>query len=75
MRELLDGGLKRGDRAVIADPDDAFLSRFYDRYRGDVLLNPFDARSAKWDPFPELKNPYDDQMARPSIPDRGNWSS
>jgi type IV secretory pathway TraG/TraD family ATPase VirD4 len=80
MRELLDGALKRGDRAVIADPDGAFLSRFYDRYRGDVILNPFDARSAKWDLFSELKNPYDiDQMARAFIPDRGNadptWTS
>ena len=73
MRELLDGALKRGDRAVIADPDGAFLSRFYDRARGDVILNPFDSRSAKWDLFSELKNPYDiDQMARAFIPDRGN---
>ena len=73
MRELLDGALKRGDRAVIADPDGAFLSRFYDRHRGDIILNPFDSRSAKWDLFSELKNPYDiDQMARAFIPDRGN---
>ena len=73
MRELLDGALNRGDRAVIADPDGAFLSRFYNRYRGDVILNPFDSRSAKWDLFSELKNPYDiDQLARAFIPDRGN---
>jgi type IV secretory pathway TraG/TraD family ATPase VirD4 len=73
MRELLDGALNRGDRAVIADPDGAFLSRFYNRGRGDVILNPFDSRSAKWDLFAELKNPYDiDQMARAFIPDRGN---
>jgi type IV secretory pathway TraG/TraD family ATPase VirD4 len=73
MRELLAGALNRGDRAVIADPDGAFLSRFYNRARGDVILNPFDSRSAKWDLFSELKNPYDiDQMARAFIPDRGN---
>lgn len=73
MRELLDGALKRGDRAVIADPDGAFLSKFYHRARGDVILNPFDVRSAKWDLFSELKNPYDiDQMARAFIPDRGS---
>jgi type IV secretory pathway TraG/TraD family ATPase VirD4 len=73
MRELLDGALKRGDRAVIADPDGTFLSRFYNRHRGDIILNPFDSRSAKWDLFAELKNPYDiDQMARAFIPDRGN---
>jgi type IV secretory pathway TraG/TraD family ATPase VirD4 len=73
LRELLDGALKRGDRAVIADPDGAYLSRFYNPSRGDVILNPFDARSAKWNLFAELKNPYDiDQMARAFIPDRGN---
>jgi type IV secretory pathway TraG/TraD family ATPase VirD4 len=73
MRELLAGALNRGDRAVIADPDGAFLSRFYNPARGDVILNPFDLRSAKWDIFSELKNPYDiDQMARAFIPDRGN---
>ena len=80
MRELLDGALMRGDRAVIADPDGAYLSRFYDPLRGDRILNPFDARSAKWDLFAELKNPYDiDQMARAFIPDRANadptWTS
>jgi type IV secretory pathway TraG/TraD family ATPase VirD4 len=65
MRELLSGALNRGDRAVIADPDGGFLSRFYNRARGDVILNPFDSRSAKWNLFSELKNPYDiDQMAR-----------
>jgi type IV secretory pathway TraG/TraD family ATPase VirD4 len=73
MRELLEGALKRGDRAVIADPDGSFLSRFYSPSRGDVILNPFDARSAKWDLFAELKNPYDiEQMARALIPDRAN---
>jgi hypothetical protein len=49
MRELLDGAPKRGDHAVIADSDGAYLSRFYIRSRGDVILNPFDPQSAKWD--------------------------
>ena len=51
MRELLNGALKRGDRAIIADPDGGYLSRFYDPSRGDVILNPFDTRSAKWNLF------------------------
>ena len=42
IRELLDGALARGDRAVIADPDGGYLNRFYDPARGDVILNPFD---------------------------------
>jgi type IV secretory pathway TraG/TraD family ATPase VirD4 len=73
MRELLHAGLWRGDRAVIADPDGGYLSRFYDPNRGDVILNPFDARSAKWDVFAELRNPYDvDELAQAFIPDRGS---
>jgi len=71
MRELLHGALARGDRAVIADPDGAYLSRFYDPERGDVILNPFDARSAKWDIFAELTSVYDvEQLARSLIPDQ-----
>ena len=73
IRELLHGALKRGDRAVIADPDGGYLSRFYDPVRGDVILNPFDARSAKWDLFAELRNTYDvDELAQAFIPDRGS---
>jgi type IV secretory pathway TraG/TraD family ATPase VirD4 len=80
LRELLCGALTRGDRAVIADPDGTYLSTFYTPHRGDVILNPFDRRSAKWDLFSELKQPYDiDQLARALIPDRGNadhtWTS
>ena len=49
IRELLRGAEGRGDRAIIADPDGGFLSRFYDSAWGDIILNPFDARSAAWD--------------------------
>jgi type IV secretory pathway TraG/TraD family ATPase VirD4 len=73
MRELLHAALYRGDRAVIADPDGGYLSCFYTPSRGDVILNPFDARSAKWDVFAELRNPYDvDELAQAFIPDRGS---
>jgi type IV secretory pathway TraG/TraD family ATPase VirD4 len=73
MRELLHAALYRGDRAVIADPDGGYLSSFYTPNRGDVILNPFDARSAKWNVFAELRNPYDvDELAQAFIPDRGS---
>ena len=69
--EMLEGALERGDRAVIADPDGGYLHRFYDARRGDVVLNPFDERSVKWDLFAEIKTPYDvDQLARSLIPDQ-----
>jgi type IV secretory pathway TraG/TraD family ATPase VirD4 len=70
IRELLQAALRRGDRAVIADPDAGYLKRFYNPDRGDLILNPFDPRSVKWDLFAEIKNPYDfEQLARSLIPD------
>ena len=70
IRELLGAALARGDRAVIADPDGGYLRRFYDPRRGDVVLNPFEPRSAKWDLFGEISDDYDvEQLARSLIPD------
>jgi len=73
IRELLRGALRRGDRAVLADPDGGNLALFHDRYRGDTVLNPFDARSAGWSPFGEIRNPFDiDQLACGLIPACGD---
>jgi type IV secretory pathway TraG/TraD family ATPase VirD4 len=70
IQEILGGALARGDRAVIADPDASYLKRFHSSERGDVILNPFDERSVKWDLFSEIENPYDvEQLARSLIPD------
>ena len=69
IRELLAGALERGDRAVITDPDGGYVARFYDRYRGDVILNPFEPYSVKWDLFAEIHNSYDvEQLASGLIP-------
>jgi type IV secretory pathway TraG/TraD family ATPase VirD4 len=69
IAELLRGALDRGDRAVIADPDGGYLARFHDRRRGDVILNPFERHSVKWDPFAEINTPYDiEQLASGLIP-------
>jgi type IV secretory pathway TraG/TraD family ATPase VirD4 len=59
IRELLAGALARGDRAVFADPDGGYRDRFFRRYRGDIILNPFDRHSVKWDPFAEIHDAYD----------------
>ena len=70
IREMLSSALARGDRAVIADPDAGYVRHFYDANRGDLILNPFDPRSAKWDLFGEITDDYDvDQLARSLIPD------
>jgi len=70
IEEIMSSALARGDRAVIADPDGGYMRRFYRPERGDVVLNPFDERSVKWDVFSEIKNAYDvEQLARSLIPD------
>ena len=69
IRELLGSAIARGDRAVFADPDAGYLEHFYDRYRGDIVLNPFESQSVKWDLFAEIKNSFDvDQLANGLIP-------
>lgn len=68
--ELLGAALARGDRAVIADPDGGYLRRLYCADRKDLILNPFEPASIKWDLFGELTSAYDvEQLARALIPD------
>ena len=69
IRELLGAALARGDRAVIADPHGGYRERFFNPLRGDVLLNPFEPASVRWDPFAELLAPGDaEQLAGSLIP-------
>src|SRR6202011_4916472 len=76
ITELLEGALERGDRAVFADPDGGYLARFRDPGRGDVILNPFDPRSVKWDPFSQIHPAYDvEQLASGLIPSTEDASS
>jgi type IV secretory pathway TraG/TraD family ATPase VirD4 len=70
IRELLDAALARGDRAVIADPDGGYLGHFHDAARGDVILNPLERASVRWDLFAELTETQDvEELARSLIPD------
>ena len=78
IRGLLAGALDRGDRAVVADPDGAYIREFFDDARGDAILNPFDARSSQWNLFGECSLPADgDHLARSLIADHAgeerNW--
>jgi type IV secretory pathway TraG/TraD family ATPase VirD4 len=67
---LLRQALGRGDRALIADPDGGYRARFFDRRRGDAILNPFDPDSQRWDPFAEVRNSWDvEQLVSGLIPD------
>ena len=45
---------ERGDSAIIYDPASEYLQRFYDKERGDIILNPLDARCPYWGPAQEM---------------------
>ena len=54
---------------MFADPDAGYLGHFYNRYRGDIILNPFERQSVKWDLFGEIESSFDvDQLASGLIP-------
>jgi type IV secretory pathway TraG/TraD family ATPase VirD4 len=76
IRELVGGALARGDRAVFADPDGGYRDRFFNRYRGDVVLNPFERDSVQWNPFAEISDPYDiEELAAGLIPSSDDASA
>jgi type IV secretory pathway TraG/TraD family ATPase VirD4 len=76
IREMMSGAIARGDRAIFADPDGGYQRQFYRRYRGDIVLNPFEQESAKWDLFAEIRNSYDvEQLATGLIPESDDPSA
>jgi hypothetical protein len=44
-----------GEAAIVYDPATEFVKRFYDTERGDVVLNPLDARCPFWSPANEIE--------------------
>ena len=59
LRQLLDGIEARGEAALVYDTSGEFIAHYYRPERGDVILNPFDARCAYWSPFAEIAHPAD----------------
>lgn len=57
LRALMADACRRGDRQVVADPEGAAMSAFFQP--GDVILNPFDQRCARWDLLAEVERPSD----------------
>jgi type IV secretory pathway TraG/TraD family ATPase VirD4 len=57
----------RGESAIVYDPAGEFVARFYREERGDVILNPFDARSPYWTPSSELRNPAEARTIATSL--------
>jgi len=57
LRELIYTARARGDRVFVADPDGGAMKFFHTS--GDIVLNPYDSRSEKWDIFLEIEGPAD----------------
>jgi type IV secretory pathway TraG/TraD family ATPase VirD4 len=54
LRQIRD----RDDVAIVYDPACEYVKRFYDERRGDIVLNPLDARCPFWSPANEMeRNP------------------
>ena len=58
----------RGDRAVVVDTTGGFIKKYY-RPGKDIILNPFDERSAEWHPWSECRDSFDyESIAESFIP-------
>ncbi|HTT18082.1 MAG TPA: type IV secretion system DNA-binding domain-containing protein [Candidatus Sulfotelmatobacter sp.] len=55
IRQMLYQVDTRGDSAIVYDPACEFVKQFYDPHRGDIVLNPLDARMPYWNPSRELR--------------------
>ena len=59
---------RNSDGAVIHDPTGEFVSLFYDAARGDMIINPLDARHTPWDLWSDLQPGEEANLAKAIIP-------
>ena len=57
----------RDESAIVYDPAGEFIQRFYRENRGDIVLNPLDARSPYWSPSSELRSPAEARTIATSL--------
>ena len=72
IRQLLSQIADRGEAAIVYDPAMEDLPQFYNEQRGDVVLNPLDARCPFWSPGDEV--PHEAEaltLAASLFPDQG----
>ena len=55
IRQLLCQIEERRHSAIVYDPARDFVQEYYDERRGDIILNPLDARMPFWNPSSELR--------------------
>jgi type IV secretory pathway TraG/TraD family ATPase VirD4 len=73
VRQILQQLEDRGETAIVYDPALEYTPQFYMPERGDVILNPIDARSPYWSPGDELRHEAEAlTLATSLFPDRAN---
>ena len=73
IQQLLRPARARGDRALVADPDGGYVSRF--GQSSDLILNHFDRRSVRWSPFAEIRAPFDYDVLATAVVPPGNTAN
>jgi hypothetical protein len=72
IRQLLSQIADRGEAAIVYDPAMEYLPQFYSESRGDVVLNPMDARCPFWTPGDEVPHEAEALTLAVSLfPDQG----
>jgi hypothetical protein len=71
IRQLLRQIDARGETAIVYDPAREYTPEFYTPERGDVILNPLDARCPYWSPADEVRQDAEALTVATSLfPDR-----
>jgi energy-coupling factor transporter ATP-binding protein EcfA2 len=71
IRQILRQVRDRKETAIVYDPAREYLPEFYDPDRGDVILNPLDARMPYWSPSDEIPHHAEaETLAKSLYPDR-----
>jgi hypothetical protein len=72
IRQILSQVWERGEAAIVYDPAMEYLPQFYNEARGDVVLNPLDARCPFWTPGDEVRHEAEALTLSVSLfPDQG----
>lgn len=67
MESMIVSALKRRDKMAVVDPNGTYYSKF--SFPGDIILNPYDARTVGWNVFNEIRGKHDfERMAKSIIP-------
>jgi type IV secretory pathway TraG/TraD family ATPase VirD4 len=67
IRQILNQVAERGHSAIVYDPAREYVRHYFNPSRGDIVLNPLDARCPFWMPGDEIGHPAEADMLAESI--------